>query len=182
MKKPESFSALLMGFWTELFIPLTGSLESLLGDTRSGPWLQKKDPNECPNIVPLRPGPNREGPLPLAPQKGTRPAPLSRREGGAHHRRRVECPRSSPAALPCGVRQRRGGGAVKRSHRWKPGLHPHCPRFHSRCEPPAPDPTYAQGRSSECRCEPGAGSHRAGDIPTVTLNRAAVQCHHHYRC
>jgi hypothetical protein len=24
MKKPESFSALLMGFWTELFIPLTG--------------------------------------------------------------------------------------------------------------------------------------------------------------
>lgn len=55
-----------------------------------------------------------------------------------------------------------GWGAVKRSCRWEPGLHPHSPRFRSRCEPWAPDPTYALGWSCGHRCKPGAGSHRAG--------------------
>lgn len=68
------------------------------------------------------------------------------------------CPRSSPAALPAEA----GWGAVKRSRRWKPGLHRHCPGFCSRREPPAPDLTYAQDGSSGCRCEPGVGSRRAG--------------------
>lgn len=55
-----------------------------------------------------------------------------------------------------------GWGAVKRSCRWEPGLHPHSPGSRSRCEPWAPDPTYALGWSCGHRCKPGAGSHRAG--------------------
>lgn len=55
-----------------------------------------------------------------------------------------------------------GWGAVKRSCRWEPGLHPHSPRFSSRCEPWAPNPTCALGWSCGHRCKLGAGSHRAG--------------------
>lgn len=116
----------------------------LLGDTRSGPWLQKKDPNKCPNLLPLRRGlalisrPYREGtPAPCSTEGD--PPLLCPREGGAHRSRRVVRPRSSPAALPAEA----GWGAVKRSRRWKTRLHPHCPGFRSRQEPPAPDLTYA---------------------------------------
>lgn len=63
------------------------------------------------------------------------------------------CPSSSPAALPCGVRQRRGGARLKDAAGGNRGSTRNCPRFRSRREPRAPDPTYAQSRSSGCRCE-----------------------------
>lgn len=141
----------------------------LLGDTRSGPWLQKKDPNKCPNLLPLRrglaliPRPYREGPpCSLLHRRGPAP-PLPRREGGAHRSRRVVCPRSFPAALPCGVRQRRGGARLKEAAGGNPGS--------TRTVPdsvPAANLIYAHSRSSGCRCEQVSAS---GSISSQKLEQ-----------
>lgn len=125
-------------------------LATFLGDTRSGPWLQRRIPTSALIYYPSdrtlsAPWHYREGtPAPCYTQ-GDPPRSSALKRGRCAPQRARRVPALSPAALLSERRQAEAGwGAVKRSRRWKPGLHPHCPRFRSRREPPEPDPTCAR--------------------------------------